>query len=123
MIDAPHCPWRSGAIGLCFDIGHPMQAVDSGEGGLSKGKGRGGSVRRAKSVDSSEWLRVKDSVAFSLEYQSVLAKALKLKPKHTDLRLRAAAADCVLVEVNETQGDDVGEVKVQSKAKSGTLER
>jgi adenine-specific DNA-methyltransferase len=58
-------------------------------GVLAKGKGRGGSVRRAKPVEPPG---VKDSGAFALEYQSVPAEALKAKPKQTDLRLHTAAA-------------------------------
>ncbi len=57
------------------------------EGVLAKGKGRGGSVRRAMPVEPPG---VKDSGAFSLEYQSVPAEAHKPKPKQNDLRLHAA---------------------------------
>jgi adenine-specific DNA-methyltransferase len=59
------------------------------EGVLAKGKGRGGSMRRTKPVEP---LGVKDSGAFSLEYQSVPAEALKPKPKQTDLRLHTPVA-------------------------------
>ena len=59
---------------------------------LVKGKGRGGSVRRAIPEAPPVPLVAKDSGAFSLETQIVPPDALKPKPKQGDLRLHAAGA-------------------------------